>query len=70
MAIYLNVLLPIRRISVVMQQEIYDPVKDIHRIEKLTWTTAKRVIIFDDALSKEGSHLTNYHRLMSDLKID
>ena len=70
MAIYLNVLLPIRRISVVMQQEIYDPVKDIHRIEKLTWTMAKRVIIFDDALSKEGSHLTNYHRLMSDLKID
>ena len=53
-----------------MQQEIYNPLKDIHRIEKLTWTMAKRVIIFDDALSKEDSHLTNYHRLMSDLKID
>ena len=29
---------------------------------------AKLVIIFDNALSKEGSHLTNYHRLVSNLK--
>ena len=31
---------------------------------------AKLVIIFNDPLSKEGSHLNNYHRLISNFKSD
>ena len=31
---------------------------------------AKLAIIFDDTISKEGSHLTNYCKLMSDLTTD
>ena len=54
-AIYLDILSPIRRVNVGMQQEIYDPVKVIHRIKEFTWIMAK-LIIFDDTLSKEGSH--------------
>ena len=65
MEVYLDILLPIRRISVAMQQDIHNPVKVIHRIKEFTWVIAKLVIIFDNALSKEGSHLTNYCRLMS-----
>ena len=53
--IYIDILSPIRRVNVGMQQEIYDPVKVIHRIKEFTWIMAK-LIIFDDALSKEGSH--------------
>ena len=37
MAIYLDILLPIRIISVAMQQEIYNPVKVICRIKEFTW---------------------------------
>lgn len=53
-----------------MQQQIHDPVKLIHKIKEFTWTMGKLVIILDDALSKEDSHLTNYRRLMYHLKTD
>ena len=53
--IYIDILSPIRRVNVGMQQKIYDPVKVIHSIKEFTWIMAK-LIIFDDALSKEGSH--------------
>ena len=53
--IYIDILSPIRIVNVGMQQEIYDPVKVIHSIKEFTWIMAK-LIIFDDALSKEGSH--------------
>ena len=67
MASYLDILLPIRRISIAMHQEIQNPVKVICRMKEFTWTIiTKNSIIFDDSLTKEGSHLTNYHRLMSD----
>ena len=53
-----------------MQQEIHNPVKVICRIKEFTWNMVKLVIIFNDTMSKEGSHLINYHRLMSGLKIN
>ena len=69
MAIYLGILLPIRRISNAMHQKIYNPIKVICRIKEFTRTIiTKNTIIFDDSLTKEGSHFTNYHRLISDLK--
>ena len=56
MAIYVDILLPIKRISVAMRQAIHNPVEVICRIKEFM-TIAKLVIIFDDAVSKEGSHL-------------
>ena len=69
MAIYLGILLPVRRISVAMHQKIYNPIKVICRIKEFTRTIiTKNTIIFDESLTKEGNHFTNYHRLISDLK--
>ena len=56
MAIYVDILLPIKRISVAMRQAIHNPVEVICRIKEFM-TIAKLVIIFDDAVSKEESHL-------------
>ena len=39
-------------------------------MKEFTWTMVKFAIIFDNTLSKEESHLTNYHKLMSDLTTD
>ena len=38
MAVYIDILSPIRRTSLAMQHEIHDPVKVIKRIKKFTWT--------------------------------
>lgn len=57
------------RVSVALQQEIHNPTKVIGRIKEFKWTMAKLVIVFDDTQSKEGNHLTNYLKLISDLTI-
>ena len=56
MAIYVDILVPVKRISVTMRQEIHNPVEVICRIKGFM-TIVKLVIIFDDAVSKEESHL-------------
>ena len=58
MAIYLDILLSIRRISLAMQQELHNPVKVIKRIQEFNWTMTKLVIVLDEALS-EGTVLTH-----------
>ena len=63
MVTYLDILSPIKRVSVAMQLEIHNPVKGIHTIKEFTWTMSKLAIISDDALSKEGSYLPNYSKL-------
>ena len=68
--IYLSILSPIRKVTIAIQQEIHNPVKVICRIKEFTWNMVKLVIIFNDTISKEGSYLINYHRLMSGLKIN
>ena len=47
MAIYLDILSPIRRISLAMQQELHNPVKVIKRIQEFNWTMTKLVIVLD-----------------------
>ena len=64
-AIYLDVLSPIKRLSLAMQQERHDPVKRVRRIQKLTWTMVKLKVVIDESLDKEGSVMTRYKRLTS-----
>lgn len=59
MVIYLDMLLPIKRVSVTIHLEIHDFVKVIHTINKFTWTMAKFAIIFDDDLINEGAYVAN-----------
>ena len=69
MAIYLDILSPIRRISVAMQSDFHDPVKVVKRIKEFRWTMAKLVLVLDEALDKEGSALTHFTKLMKEIKV-
>ena len=55
MAVYLDILSPIRRISLAMQQEIHDPVKVIKRIVD----HGKIVILLERAMENTNT-LTNF----------
>ena len=44
-AVYLDILSPIRRISLAMQQEIHDRGKVIKQIKEFMWTMAKLFIL-------------------------
>ena len=58
MAIYLDILSPIHIKSLAMQQELYNPVKVIKRIQEFNWTMTKLVIVLDEARC-EGTVLTH-----------
>ena len=64
MSIYLDILAPIRRISVAMQQDVHDPVKVIRRIKEFGWTMSKLILIVEQSLS-DNNVLTFYKKNLS-----
>lgn len=69
MAIYLDVLSPIRRLSLAFQQEKHDPVKAVRRIQDFTWTMAKLKLLIDNSLESDNNKLTHYNRLRSQIEV-
>ena len=63
-AIYLDVLSPIKRLSIAMQQEKHDPVKTVCRVQEFTWTIEKLKVLINESLDEEGV-MTRYKQLMS-----
>ena len=64
LAIYLDVLAPLRRLSLSLQSELHDPVKQIKRVQKFTWTMSKlKLIIVASIKNEENATLTHYNRL-------
>ena len=55
MAICLDILSPVCRVSIVMQSDFHDQVKVVKRILDFRWTMAKLVLVLEEALHKEGT---------------
>ena len=59
-ALYLNVLAPIRQLSLSFQQNQHSPVKAVKRIKDFTWTMAKLTLLIDQSLESNTSSSTFY----------
>ena len=70
MALYLDVLSPIRRLSLAFQQELHDPVKAIRRIQEFTWTLAKLQLLIDASLDEPDSIMTHYKKFLSAVNVE
>ena len=68
MAIYLDVLLPLRRLSLSLQPEFHDPVKQIKRVQEFTWTMSKLKILIETSLGEGSEVITYYKKLLKDVK--
>ena len=68
LAIYLDILSPIRRLSLGFQQELHDPVKAVCRIREFSWTMVKLHALIDKSLNEPASRLTHYKRLLAELE--
>ena len=64
MAIYLDVLSPLRRLSSRLQQDLHDQVKAVHRIQEFTQTMAKLKLLIDKSLDSPETLLTNFSKLL------
>ena len=58
MAIYLDVLSPLRRLSLAFQQDIHNPVKAVRRVVEFTWTMSKLQLLIEGSLDTPGSLMT------------
>ena len=67
-AVFLDVLSPIRHLSIAFQQEEHDPVKVVWRIQEFNWTMAKLKILTESSLEIQNSCLTYYKQFLD--KID
>ena len=68
MAIYLDVLSPLHRLSLEFQQELHDPVKAVRHIQEFTETMAKLKLLIDKSLQSPETLLTNFHKTQSFMK--
>ena len=68
-AIYLDVLAPIKRLSVSLKEERYNPVIAIRRITEFTWTMGKLKCLTDESLVQDKSNMTHFTLLMSKIKV-
>ena len=68
MAIYLDVLSPLRPLSLGFQQELHDLVKAVRRIEEFTQTMAKLKFLIDKSLDSPETLLNNFNKLLSNIE--
>ena len=69
MAVYLDILSPIHRISLAMQQEIHDHVKVIKKIKEFMWIMAKLVILLEQAM-ENANILTNFEKFLNSITVN
>ena len=68
LAIYLDVLSPLKRLSLSFQQELHDPVKAVHRIQDFNLTMVKLKLLVDESLENPDSIKTNVKKLFQDVE--
>ena len=68
LAIYLDILSPIPRLSLGLQQELHGPVKAVPRIQEFSWTMVKLRALIDKSLNDPTSKLTHYKQFLSELE--
>ena len=64
LAIYLDVLTPLKVFSLGFQKEKHDPVSAIRRITKFNWSMVKLKILIDQLLDDNSQRLTHYTKFL------
>ena len=68
LAIYLDVLSPLKRLSLSFQKELHDSVKAVHRIQDFNLTMVKLKLLVDESLENPDSIMTNLKKLFQDVE--
>ena len=68
-AIYLDVLAPIKRLSVSLHEERHSPAKAICRITEFAWTMGKLKCLIDESLVQDKSNMTHFTLLMPKIEV-
>lgn len=66
-AMYLDVLLPLKVLSVGMQKEEHDPVLILRRLRDFNWTMVKLKLLVENSLQGSTQRLTNYTNFLKNV---
>ena len=64
MSIYLDVLSPLRNMSLSFQKGRHDPVKAFHQVQDFTWNMAKLQLLIKDSLDSLNSIMATYKKFL------
>ena len=67
LALYLDILQPLKVISLVMQQETHDPVKQLKHIRDFTWSMTKLSALLEESIDQTTARLTNFTKFLKDV---
>ena len=65
MSVYLDVLPPMRRLSLSFQKHLHDPVKAVRRVHEFTWIMAKLQVLIENTPDSQDSIMTSYKKFLS-----
>ena len=68
LAIYLDVLSPLKRLSLSFQQELHEPVKAVRRIQDFNLTMVKLKLLVDESLENPDSIMANLKKLFQEVE--
>ena len=66
-AIILDVLSPIRRLSIAFQQKEHDPVKAVRQIQEFNWTMTKLKILTESSLDGQNTCIIYYKQSLDNI---
>ena len=66
----MDVLTPIKVLSVSMQKDEHDPVFMLQRVQEFNWTMSKLQILVENSIDKTTRKLTNYTTLLAEITED
>ena len=67
LTVFLDILTPIKVLSLTTQQEVHDPVNNIKRINEFSWTMTKLKILISNSLDKSSKQLTNFTKFLREI---
>ena len=67
LAIYLDVLTPLKVLSISMQKDEHDPVFMLRRMHEFTWTMSKLQILVQNSIDGTSNRLTNYTKFLQNV---
>ena len=69
LAIHVDVLTPLKVLSLGFQKEKHDPVSAIRHVTKFNWSMVKLKIFIDQSLDDNSQRLTHYTKLLKDMEL-
>ena len=62
---YLDVLMPLKVLSVILQQEKHDPVCMLRNVHEFNWSMSKLQLLVENTFEGSTKKLTNYTKFLS-----